>query len=527
MAILKIKDETGKFVDIPAIQGAPGKDGAIQYVAGEGIEINDNVISCTNSGTLGSDIYTTNIEALVEIEETQGVANKNFNSGNVNTANANSLTTIGTFWLTDVTSPMIGKKLKSVTINGITQGGTITFRANNTITVSKSLTNVSNYASAATQLNNDANTIDIFRLRVNSGIQTYLLDGTDDRVTILNQDAINSCPLTIGITKGSDTSTFKYNTNITGSNVINFFHQNLSGSVSQHRSDALGFTIVYEDGEALLTEEKKTLKTTLSNGSEIKTDMSVLFSDTSVSNKLKGKKISILGDSISTFAGYIPSGYATFYPSGDISTVDKTWWKQLIDNNEMVLVKNASWSGSCVTGNSSSSSDAFAGCSTARINALSDGTNTPDIIIVYIGINDFALSYHREVGDYDGSTTIPSEGTIETFSEAYGLMLYKILSNYPSSKIFCCTLLETAHGSYDTGGNMVFPTKNNNGAVLSQYNDKIRTITKNLGARVIDLHSCGIHYWNLSNNTTDKLHPNAKGAVIIKDYIEKELIKEL
>lgn len=45
MAILKIKDETGKFVDIPAIQGAPGKDGAIQYEAGENIKIDGNVIN--------------------------------------------------------------------------------------------------------------------------------------------------------------------------------------------------------------------------------------------------------------------------------------------------------------------------------------------------------------------------------------------------------------------------------------------------------------------------------------------------
>ena len=49
MAILKIKDETGKFVDIPAIQGAPGKDGAIQYEAGENITIDGNVISANRS----------------------------------------------------------------------------------------------------------------------------------------------------------------------------------------------------------------------------------------------------------------------------------------------------------------------------------------------------------------------------------------------------------------------------------------------------------------------------------------------
>lgn len=53
MAILKIKDETGKFVDIPAIQGPPGKDGAIQYAAGDGIKIEDNVISATG----GSNYY--------------------------------------------------------------------------------------------------------------------------------------------------------------------------------------------------------------------------------------------------------------------------------------------------------------------------------------------------------------------------------------------------------------------------------------------------------------------------------------
>ena len=52
MAILRIKDETGKFVDIPAIQGAPGKDGAIQYEAGEGIKIEGNVISATGGVSL-------------------------------------------------------------------------------------------------------------------------------------------------------------------------------------------------------------------------------------------------------------------------------------------------------------------------------------------------------------------------------------------------------------------------------------------------------------------------------------------
>ena len=490
--------------------------------------VDDAISNAGGGGTTANDLYPTKMEALIETEEIEGTVEKTFYSGDLASANDNSITTAGTFWLTDVTSEMIGKKLKSVTINGVTNGGTITFRANTTISVSKSLTSTYQYQTKAETLNSSPDTIDIFQIRVNSGIQTYLLDGTDSRVTILNQDAINSCPLTLGITKESDTSVFKFNgSGLPNTGEISFFHKHIQGAISNNSMMGLAFRMVYEENGTSYGEEKKILKMTLSDESEINTDMSILFNDISASNKLKGKKISILGDSISTFNGFIPSGYATFYPSGNITTVEKTWWKQLIDNNEMTLVKNASWSGSCVTGNSTSTTDASAGCSTARINDLSNGTDTPEIIVVYIGINDFALTNHRELGNYDGSTAIPSEGTITTFSEAYGLMLYKILSKYHSSKVFCCTLLETAHTSYDTGENAVFPTKNNNGVLLSQYNDRIRSIATNLGARVIDLHSCGIHYWNLTYNTIDKLHPNSDGAVIIKDYIENALINEL
>lgn len=66
MAILKIKDETGKFVDIPAIQGPPGKDGAIQYEAGEGIKIEDNVISV--DGEMIKKLISENITETLEGE---------------------------------------------------------------------------------------------------------------------------------------------------------------------------------------------------------------------------------------------------------------------------------------------------------------------------------------------------------------------------------------------------------------------------------------------------------------------------
>ena len=40
------------------------------------------------------------------------------------------------------------------------------------------------------------------------------------------------------------------------------------------------------------------------------------------------KKVSILGDSYSTFAGYNPEGYAPFYPNdrNDAVEVEQMWW---------------------------------------------------------------------------------------------------------------------------------------------------------------------------------------------------------
>lgn len=45
MSILRIKNADGTWSDIPAIKGADGKDGAIQYTAGANIKIENNIIS--------------------------------------------------------------------------------------------------------------------------------------------------------------------------------------------------------------------------------------------------------------------------------------------------------------------------------------------------------------------------------------------------------------------------------------------------------------------------------------------------
>ena len=60
--------------------------------------------------------------------------------------------------------------------------------------------------------------------------------------------------------------------------------------------------------------------------------------------------ILIFGDSYSTFRGFIPDGYATYYPKDgfDVSTVSDTWWQRVIDEIGGKLLLNNSWSGSTI-----------------------------------------------------------------------------------------------------------------------------------------------------------------------------------
>lgn len=56
------------------------------------------------------------------------------------------------------------------------------------------------------------------------------------------------------------------------------------------------------------------------------------------------KKVSILGDSYSTFQGHIPENYAPFYPNyrNDVTEVGQMWWSLYIEAKGYVLEKNDS-----------------------------------------------------------------------------------------------------------------------------------------------------------------------------------------
>lgn len=237
-------------------------------------------------------------------------------------------------------------------------------------------------------------------------------------------------------------------------------------------------------------------------------------------SSLLGKKFSILGDSISTYNGYIPAGYATYYPKGDIDNVNKTWWKKLSDFSGMSILKNASWSGSTVSGDTSITTG-FVGCSDARINELKDGTTLPDIIICYISTNDWAVGV--DVGSFDSKEEIPSATVISNISDAYALMLYKIRTTYPNADVYCITSLEGRR----TNGDASYPIINSKEQTIHEVNHAITEIAHVFGAKIIDLQTCGIHYWNVSNFTVDgTLHPNNAGSSIIAKTIYNKLMND-
>ena len=233
----------------------------------------------------------------------------------------------------------------------------------------------------------------------------------------------------------------------------------------------------------------------------------------------EGRALSILGDSISTYDGWVMEGAAIFYPfDGDLTDVSQTWWMRLIDDTGMELCANDSSSGSTCVGDSLDVGDPKYGCSSYRLSFLTGKQGKmPDVIIVYMGTNDLLIGI--PIGDNDG-TKLVEEGMIDNFSDAYCLILDKLASEYPSAEIYCCTLPQIGNW----GTNQAFDILENKLGLTSQdYSDQIEVIAGNKGVLVIDLSDCGIEISNLNEMTTDGVHFTPVGM----EYIEQAMLSGL
>ncbi len=229
--------------------------------------------------------------------------------------------------------------------------------------------------------------------------------------------------------------------------------------------------------------------------------------------------VSVMGDSISTFSGYIPQEYYIFFPdNGAVADVNDTWWKQAVDGLNLELYANGSSSGATCVGDSAGTTDPQCGCNEFRTNSLyGPGGEIPDIILLYMGTNDALKSI--PLGDNDGTRKV-DEGMISTFSDAYTLMLDKLQNKYKGAQIYCFTLLQVGTWGTDTPFVMYV---NEQGLTSVDYNVCIKQIAENKGCQVIDLENCGVAVDNLHNTTSDGVHPTPEGM----DYIAEAVIEAL
>lgn len=189
---------------------------------------------------------------------------------------------------------------------------------------------------------------------------------------------------------------------------------------------------------------------------------------------------SIYGDSISTFRDMNPEGHIVYYNTDNcmrhgLADVSDTWWGKVLSEFRWELLVNASYSGSRVSGDSFPS-----GCSPQRMKYLKSA-QMPDIILVYLGYNDFGFSVPMTSDKTDDEMS---------FKGAYRLMLRRLKDSFPDSKIICGTIMQ----------NYIFYrpdlseklNKNSAGTSLEAYNEIIREVCSSEKVLLADLHGTGI-----------------------------------
>lgn len=107
--------------------------------------------------------------------------------------------------------------------------------------------------------------------------------------------------------------------------------------------------------------------------------------------------IYILGDSYSTFKGFIPETHASWYKPirqeyTDVNDVEQTWWKIVLNNTESNLILNDSWSGTTICHTGYNGDDRSDRSFVTRFDKLVEedffNNKKIDTVIVFGGTND-------------------------------------------------------------------------------------------------------------------------------------------
>lgn len=233
----------------------------------------------------------------------------------------------------------------------------------------------------------------------------------------------------------------------------------------------------------------------------------------------RDRRVSVIGDSISTFTGYTsPGAPAAYYPNraSGITNVSQMYWAALAERNNMVIDTIDAYGGATVGTKWAADLVRTPFIDPSRISRL----GTPDIIIVEGGINDFG---GNPLGEYpvDGNYS-----NLYEFRVAYGYLLNQLKQTYPTAKIVCLSLL-----SPKTYNNTQFPEKQTiikqalatdiTPHYLSEFNESIQELTRRYECVFCDVSDI-VNYYNDMSNPLGP-HPNSIEHLALANRIEQSL----
>ena len=179
-----------------------------------------------------------------------------------------------------------------------------------------------------------------------------------------------------------------------------------------------------------------------------------------VSVNAQSKKVSILGDSYSTFDGVNPPGYAPFYPDSknDVKEVSQTWWSLYNEVMGYTLEVNDSWGGTTICNTSYGRRIVPNSSFNSRLWKLGD----PDIIFVFGGTNDAWAN--SPVGEYKYSHITKED--CNYFRPALAYMLDALDRIYPDATVYAIL----------------------NSELREEINESFREVCKHFSVQLIELH---------------------------------------
>ena len=174
----------------------------------------------------------------------------------------------------------------------------------------------------------------------------------------------------------------------------------------------------------------------------------------------QSKKVSILGDSYSTFIGIIPANYATFYPNdrNDVTEIGQTWWSLYIKARGHSLEKNDSWGGTTICGTGYGRMDSSRNNFISRVDSLGN----PDLIFVFGGTNDDWAN--SPIGEYQYSDWTKED--CKNFRPALACLIDMLKKRYPNAEI--CFIL--------------------NSELKEPVNESMREVCKHYDVKLVELH---------------------------------------